>query len=260
MGCYPLFSCFKWNALHIDLEILKNEYITLSAVTDPFGDYNRDYLNKCFKDIVRPFKEHFIISLNEFNTKNVSNNHKRNSRKALKIIEVEKIESPIEFINEWIKLYDNLIKKHNITGIPTFSRISFMKQMMVPGIIGFRALHKHNTVGMTLWIIQNDIAYYHLGAYNDLGYQLRASFAIFWEAIEYFQKTDVQWLNLGAGAGVKSNGKDGLTRFKRGWATGTRMSYFCGRIFDKEKYIEISKSKNTLNTDYFPAYRKGEFS
>ena len=88
------------------------------------------------------------------------------------------------------------------------------------------------------------------GAYSDTGYELRASFALFWVAIEYFAATDLQWLNLGAGAGVR-NSKDGLTRFKRGWSNGTRTAYFCGRIFDRAKYLKVTRSKGLSRATIF---------
>ena len=67
-----------------------------------------------------------------------------------------------------------------------FSWEAFAKQLSVPGIVAFRALVEGKAVGMLLWYKQNDIGYYHLGAYNALGYELNASFALFWTLIDYF--------------------------------------------------------------------------
>ncbi len=74
------------------------------------------------------------------------------------------------------------------------------------------------------------------------------------------QQPDCVPLDLGASPGVSRDTSDGLTRFKQGWATGTRMAYFCGRIFDRDKYAWIVGAKSARDTDYFPAYRKGEFA
>ena len=57
---------------------------------------------------------------------------------------------------------------------------------------------------------------------------------------------------------INNDGTDGLSRFKRGWSTGTRTAYFCGRIFDHARYSEIMSVEGGGTTDYFPAYRKGE--
>ena len=121
----------------------------------------------------------------------------------------------------------------------------------------FRAVHQGVSVGMTLWYIQGEVGYYHLAAYSDVGYALRASFALFAGAIEYFA-TRLRWLNLGAGAGIHSASSDGLTRFKRGWATGTRTAYLCGRICDPARYAEVVQARGVSGADYFPLYRKGE--
>jgi hypothetical protein len=74
MGCYPLFTCQDWSQLHHDLERLGNELVALSLVTDPFGEYDLSYLERCF-DMVLPFKEHFVIDLHRPVTNSVSKHH-----------------------------------------------------------------------------------------------------------------------------------------------------------------------------------------
>lgn len=259
MGCYPLFVCQDWSQLHADLEDMGSELVTLSLVTDPFGDYDKKYLRRCFRNAVLPFKEHFIVDLRCPMKTFVCQHHRRYARKALRELKVEKCEDPTQFLNEWMELYANLIKRHSIRGTLVFSGSAFAKQLSVPGIVAFRAEYKETTAGMLLWYVQGEVGYYHLGAYSNLGYDMRASFALFWFAIEHFAGNGLTWLNLGAGAGVKGNGTDGLSRFKQGWSTGTRTAYFCGRIFDPAKYSEIVKIKGISVTDYFPAYRRGEF-
>jgi hypothetical protein len=125
-------------------------------------------------------------------------------------------------------------------------------------MVMFRAVTQGVTAGANLIFVQGKVAYAHLSAYSPLGYKLRVAYATRWSAIEYFGDK-VHWLDLGGSPGVKSDGTDGLSQFKQGWSTGTRTAYFCGRIFDQERYSEIVKAKGITSTDYFPAYRKGEF-
>ena len=259
MGCYPLFVCQDWSQLHIDLEHKEHKFISISLVTDPFGNYDMKYLKQCFETIVIPFKEHFVVDLHRPTHTFVCNHHRRYARKALQNLYIERCEQPIQFVNEWIDLYANLTEKHNIKGILSFSELAFRKQFYIPGITVFRAMCEEKTVGMLLWYIQDGVGYYHLGASSDLGYKLRASFALFWFAIEYFAAIGLRWLNLGAGAGIQGDGTDGLTRFKRGWSTGTQTAYLCGRIFDQKRYLEIVRARGIPETKYFPAYRLGEF-
>ena len=259
MGTYPLFVCHDWSQLHLDLEEIGGELISLAVVVDPLGHHSASCLHECFKDVVIPFKEHFIIDLKSSIDNFVCKHHRRYAQKALRNLCVEKCNKPEQLVEIWVDLYANLIKTHNITGIPVFSRTAFTKQLSVPGIVVFRAVSDERTVGMLLWYIQEEVSYYHLGAYSPVGYNLRASFALFWFAIEYFATNGLRWLNLGAGAGVRGDGTDGLSRFKSGWSTGTQTAYFCGHIFDRARYSEIVQAKGISATDYFPAYRKGEF-
>jgi hypothetical protein len=258
MGCYPLFVCEDWTRLHADLEDIGSELVSLSLVTDPFGDYDMNYLKQCFRDVVLPFKEHFIVYLRLPIDKTVSKHHRYYARKAFKKIHVEKLNDAERFIDEWTGLYATLIKRYNLVGMKAFSKTAFAKQLSVPGIVIFKASFEGTTVGAHLWYIIDDIAYSHLAAFSPLGYDLMSSYALYWYAIEYFSKR-VRWLDIGAGAGTESNGSDGLSWFKRGWSTGTRATYFCGRIFDNGRYRQITKAREISETSYFPAYRHGEF-
>jgi hypothetical protein len=258
MGCYPLFACRKWSRLNSDLQQVADDLISVCLVTDPFGDFDVDYLQHCFPDVVKPFKQHFVTDLERPLESFVHPHHLRNVRKALEHVEVERCIEPLELLDEWVELYETLVHRHDITGIAAFSRNAFARQLSVPGITAFRATENETIVGMLLWYQQDNSAYYHLGAYSERGYEVGASFALFDCALRYFCSQQLKWLNLGAGAGV-DRGNSGLTRFKQGWSTGVRTAYFCGRIFSREKYQQLVAATNTHSTEYFPAYRSGEF-
>ena len=51
----------------------------------------------------------------------------------------------------------------------------------------------------------------------------------------------------------------GLREFKRGWSTGTRPAYLCGRILQPQRYAELAEERGPGERSYFPAYRAGEF-
>jgi hypothetical protein len=258
-GCYPLFACRDWSLLHADLEDLGRDLTSVAIVADPFGDYDVGYLRQCFPDVVLPFKEHFVVDLSRPILEHVSSHHRRNVRKALENVRVETCEVPAEYLDDWTELYGNLVRRHDIKGIRAFSKQAFSRQLNIPGRVVFRAVHRQSTVAMAIWFVQGEASYYHLGASSELGYQLKASFALFWQALEFFSATGLRWSDLGAGAGISSNNLDGLNRFKQGWATGTRLVYFCGRILDQERYAEILRTMGS-SSSYFPAYRAGEFS
>lgn len=259
MGCYPLFACQDWTRLHRDLESIGNSLVSIALVTDPFGEYDEDYLRECFPDVAIPFKEHFVVDLSRAPDTFVHPHHQRNVRKALREISVAECNKPIDCLEEWATLYATLIARHKIRGMAAFSKNSFAKQLCVPGMVVFCAKYNETSLGMLLWYVQGNRAYYHLGAYNSRGYELGASFALFDYAIRCFAERGLAWLNLGSGAGIGNGGEQGLTRFKQGWSTGVRTAYFCGRILNRDQYRSICEKKGLASTPYFPAYRVGEF-
>jgi hypothetical protein len=246
MGVYPLFCCRNWNGLAKDIEEL-GDLVSLVLVADPLGNYERGDLDTCF-DFVRPFKEHFVIDLQNVQ---ICKHHRRNIQKAKREVYVELCSGPLEWLDDWVRLYGELVERHNIQGIARFSRTSFRKQLQVPELDIFGAIHEDEVVGMSLWYVQGGIGYYHLGASSGKGYELGASFSLFQAAIELYEDS-LWWLNLGAGAGIKGE-EDGLTRFKRGWTTETRSAYLCGKVLNHEIYQELASS---TDGGFFPAYRK----
>ena len=261
MGCYPLFSCLDWGSLHADVQgISGDELVSLSLVADPFGDHTPGYLKECFNAKVLPFKEHFVVDLSRSMSASIASHHRRYARKGLRELVIERAAAPETWTEQWVELYGHLIARHGIKGISAFSPSSFARQLAVPGVHAFRAWHGSTVIGMVLWYVLGEVGYYHLGAYSPLGYELRASFPLFWSAIEHFAETGLLWLNLGAGAGASNDGKDGLSSFKKGWSSGTRTAYLCGHIFNHDTYGALVTRRGMTATNYFPAYRQGEFA
>jgi hypothetical protein len=259
MGCYPLFSCRDWSRLRLDLDDLEGKLVSVALVADPFGAHDAELLRDCFRDAVVPFKEHYVVDLGRDVEEFAHPHHRRNARRALREVSVEECADPPQLLDDWAALYGTLVERHGVRGIAAFSRASFAKQLRVPGCVAFRAVLKGETVGMLLWYVQGGVAYYHLGAYSERGYEARASFALFRRAVDEFARRGLRWLNLGGGAGA-GDASSGLSRFKQGWATGTRTAYFCGRVLDRGGYERIVAAKGAVPTHYFPAYRLGEFS
>jgi hypothetical protein len=259
MGCYPLFSCRDWSSLAADLDALEGRLVSLVLIADPFGDHAPADLERWFPALARPFKEHLVVALDRPLTAFVDPHHQRNARKALRDLSVEHVADPTALARDWCDLYGALIARHGITGLTAFSPASFEKQLGVPGLEMFCARRDGEIVGITLWFRQGDAAYYHLGASSEQGYRYRASFASFWRALEHFADSGVTRVDLGAGAGLGDGAGDGLSRFKRGWATGSRPAWLCGRIFDPGAYAALTAARGQTGSAYFPAYRTGEF-
>jgi hypothetical protein len=228
-------------------------------VTDPFGNFHINNLRSFFTDKFSVFKSHFIVNFSKNWKSSIKKHHLRNIKKAVKAIETELCLDASMFLSDWCRLYRYLSHRHNITGLTSFSDRLFKKLFIVPGIEVFRATLNGETIGMLIFIIQNDIAYYHLGAYSESGYQQRASYALFDHAANHYAEKGFRYMGLGAGPGMKKNQTDGLSRFKAGWANERRPVYLCGKILDKKQYLYLTKLSGTSHSGYFPAYRTGEF-
>ena len=63
MGCYPLFVCRDWSRLEDDLRRVGRELVSVVMATGPFGDYTEATLRQTFRDLVTPFKKHFVADL-----------------------------------------------------------------------------------------------------------------------------------------------------------------------------------------------------
>ena len=172
---------------------------------------------------------------------------------------VAHVEDPTTCDDEWVALYRLLVLKHGVRGMAAFSDQSLRRQLAVPGAVVFKAMHEGTTIGMMIWYVQRDAGYYHLAAYTDQGYELRASYGLFSRAIDHFKTQGLRWLTLGGTPALVDDHSNGLARFKRGWSTETRMTFLCGRIFNQEVYDALAGETASSGGDYFPAYRAGEF-
>ena len=258
MGCYPLFLCRDWTKLREDLEYVASDLVSLSLVTDPFSGGTPAYLEQCF-DLVKPFKTHYLVDLSHPLESFVCKAHRQHARRSLKKMEIEICCQPAQYLNEWVRLYDNLISRHNIKGINAFSPKCFEIQLNIPGMVMFLGRREGEIVGATLVLIHDQVAHFHLSAYTSEGYRVWASYGTYWEALVYGYEQGIRYFNLGGAAGIKEDPRDGLARFKRGWSNERRMVYFCGRVFDQQKYESICQQNQIAKVNYFPAYRAGEF-
>ena len=261
MGCYPIFCCQDWTRLHEDLDLLRERIVSVSLVTDPFGNYDETLLRSCF-DRVIPFKEHFIVDLSIPIEKLVSKHHRRYARKALEHAQVEVVDNPASYLDEWTQLYSGLVRRHNLSGIKAFSRDSFIRQLSIPGLVMMRIVSGSTNQGTLLWFIQNGVAYAHLMALTEEGYAANAFYGLFWRSIEIFKESfgsRVSFLHLGGTSGLSAGEAEGMLFFKKGWSSGIRTVWFCASVLQPEKYSALCAQAGVSDTGYFPAYRLGQF-
>jgi hypothetical protein len=254
MGCYPLFTCPNWSGLADDLAELGSELVSVTVVTDPFGLPSYESLGEIF-DVVTPYKDHYLVDLEQPLESTVARHHRKSARKALQALTIEEYD-PTTDVDTWCQLYGHLVRKHSIDGIRAFSSASFEQQARIPGLVAFRALQDGDVIGMHWYLTAGDVVYAHLAALHPQSYRYYASHGLFWTAFQRFQGS-FRWVDMGAGSGAAAD--DGLTEFKAGWSSQTAPTFICGKVINRDRYEELSRNVPS-STSYFPRYRAGEFT
>lgn len=254
MGCYPLMMCEDWSQLATDLDANEYGWVTMTAVVDPLSAPPEADLHRIFRDLVRPFKAHYIVDLDHW-TGPTRKRHRAMLRAATTHVVTDVTPARPELLDEWSQLYEGLVARHTIRGLRAFSRRSFAALFAVPGVHIARAVAGGETVAMSLWATRGDSGYYHLSASSKRGYELAATYAMVDSGIRYLKGLGLRFLDLGGGAGVTASGVDGLADFKRGWATADRTAWLCGRVLDADACRALA---GRSVTEYFPPYRAEE--
>ena len=258
MGCYPLFACSDWKGLPSDILKLSDDLVSVSLVTDPFGNYTENELTQTF-DCVLQSNDHFVFDYSKTIHESISKSRREQAKRALKDVVVDIQVSPNIDVEEWSNLYSRVIDKYQIKGLRKFSLDSFKKQLTIPNTFYFRALNEGKIIGGDIYFLQGEIAYAHLSALESLGYELKAGYALKWIAINHFQNI-VDWITFGGTTSISGVKNEGLIYFKKGWSNCTRKTYFCGKILNQDRYDEITSLKGFQGSTWFPSYRDGEFS
>lgn len=234
---------------------LKDEgIVSICLVSDPMDNIEKHIK---YEDLIgfniTPFKDHYVINLQE--ELKLSSNHKRNIKKAnnsgIEIRNVIVTNKNIDYYSyTFNNLYSVLVERHDITGLPNFNNTQLSNQLRVPGTVLFEA-YNLCPVGYMLFYVDGDVVRYHLGCYNEKGYDQCASFLLMYEAIKYFKQLGLKYLVLGGSSG--SGEEDGLDRFKKGWTSHTKKNYLVTKIINTKIYFSLSEGQES---NYFPLYRK----
>jgi len=252
-GLYPLFCCEDWRQIGQDLDTLDPELVSLCLVADPFGNHSPALLAESF-DVVRPFKTRYIASLAQPPEVFVSSHHRKYASRGLDRLHIEHCPDPSRHLDEWIELYAEICRRHRIQDMRAFSPEAFRRQLQTPGLVMFRAQHEGRTIAIHLWISHHRVAYAHLAGHALEAYDLHASYALYWHALQWFHGR-VESVDLGATAGTEDDTGDGLAFFKKGWATEERPGYLCGRVLRTDLYAGLVQARGLKSALHFPAYR-----
>jgi hypothetical protein len=250
-GPYPVFRCPRPTALAADLAVLAEDprRVALVLIWDAL-DPLPPQPEKLFPDLWRVLRPHYLVDLRA--ALSISAHHRYYARRARRALEIVRLEAPAQASADWTRLYAELSARHAITGLRRFSAESFAALLQLPELVAFAARQGEETVAISLWLHDQERAYSHLSASSARGYALSATYALYQFALEWFQQQGLHWLDLG---GAPRGAQGGLAAFKAGWSSRCQPVWIGGRIFQPERYAQLSAG---FGGDYFPRYRSGE--
>ena len=106
MSCYPLLDCRDWSGLSADMQSLEGKLVSLTAVVSPFAAISAEALHRCFPDLARPFKDHYLVdyqakeSSDDGPDRIVSRHHRYYAKRALREVEVQPVENPVTILDD----------------------------------------------------------------------------------------------------------------------------------------------------------------
>ena len=251
-GCYPLFCAPTWDGLGDDIDALRDDFVSLVLVTDPFGEVDRDDLTRRPGVRLVPWKDHFVIDFAIAPERLGDENRRRNALKAARSVRLEEIDDPTSLADVWVRLYGNLVHRFGASGMHAPTSDALMAQLAIPGATLLVAYHGDEVVQAQLYLRAGDVAYLHLVGVTPEAYGLNAGAALTRFSIERLRDR-VSVLDLGGGAGLDPAVDDGLTSFKRAWSTSTLPTWLVCVVLDDGRYAELVASGS--DPHYFPAYR-----
>lgn len=247
-GCYPLCVLAPDGDLKATFDALESAgLVSFVLVADQFFGPSHNALQRAF-DLVRPFKTHYVNDSSRPFA--FSRHHRYEVKRARTRCDVEEVHLA-QYLREWQAMYARLVERRGIRGLQEFSLYYFEQLASLPGLHAHAAYREQRIVAMHLWIEHENIVYSHLAASSEEGDRVCAGYALNDFALECFRGRIV---DFGAGAGVRDDPKDGLARFKRGFANDSRIVQLCGKILDQSTYSLLCSGHS--QTGYFPAYRE----
>lgn len=250
VNCYPFLSFRDDAALGPGLVCLRDRgFVSVVLVTDPLHQPDLDRLTANFS-YCRPFKSHYVFD----RRLGIDKSRRRwrevhASRMALDIREV----SYADHVPDFVRLYDNLIERHQITGAAAFTPEFFRSLASVEAVRAIGGFLAGELVSMMLFVSFDDTAYAFLAGTSPEGRLRSAHYGLYGYAIENFD--DVTLINLGGAPGLTDDTEHGIAHVKRKLTNVVMRSYLCGAILDPDAYRVLAGNR-VGSSNFFPGYRR----
>ncbi len=256
----PFIICQNPDSLIHDFESLSDKYVALTVITNPIYEISKEIWSSYFKDLFVPFKSHYLVEIEKYQfERTVSQHHRYYSRKALKEAAITLAEKPIDYLDDFYYLYQQLLVRHDVCASNALSKKMLAQQFNVPGVKMFVARDDYGIQAISVWMQTQDVAFYHLAVSSETGYKKSFAYGTMKTAIDHFFGEGTRMLGLGGGNSIRTKNKiavnSGLQSFKAGWATLSTDVFLCGRILNPEIYNALTKSAVKTDSQFFPLYR-----
>ena len=257
VGPYPWAGFDDWSTLGADLDAFVDAGLASATfVIAPTSNYSTGDLETSFPDYLVDFKPHHLVDLTTDFSAAYSRSHRRKIRGIGSDVECAHLSDPVAEADAWVGLYRQLVERHRIVGPANFPESALRRHLESDGMETFIARVGGRPVGMVLFIRSGATAAYHLGAYGPAGYRHNVAWGLFPLAFEYLRNAGIDLVNLGGAAGVTTDGMDGLSQFKRGWSSRSKMARIGGRILDRALFDELTGELSPGG--FWPPYRSAE--
>ena len=196
-------------------------------------------------------------------------NYKRNNRKNIKKamrndIEVV-VDEKFEFLDEFLEIYYETIKKNNAKKYYFFPKIffEFIRVSLNKNSVLFISKIDERIISVELALYDKDIIYSFLGGTLLEYFPLRPNNLLKHKLILWAKEKNIKYYLIGGGY----HPGDGIFEYKRSFSKDGIKDFFVGRkVYDNKKYkiLEESFEKylsnnnitvNLKETKYFPSYR-----
>ncbi len=180
----------------------------------------------------------------------LSNNNKRNIKKAIREgVDIE-IRDDASAVEEFYKLNSITRKRHGVPSQPYVFFKNLFKYISSDGR-GVVVLAKKDgmVVAASVYLFLRDTAIYKYGASNQEAGALRANNLVMWEAINWLSKRGFKCLSLGR----TDQDNPGLLRYKNGWAAEQKTINYYRYSVSENRFVVKKKGSCSLGTRFFRA-------
>ena len=190
------------------------------------------------------------IWMNEIHTKNRST-IKKAVKSGLEFI----IDKEYNYLNEFIKLYENTMKRLNADTFYSFNHnyYSMFRDTIKNSFLGV-VLSDNKLISAAIFFHSKDYGHYHLSASDPKFLNMNPNNFLLYEGSKVMKALGIKKFHLGGG--INSDEQNSLFRFKRKFSKRKYNFYIGKTIFNKEIYDLLCEDWVLMNPSKQEIYKK----